>query len=173
MRRLSIPRLIPFLLCSVALVGCEGASGPELNFPDPQLDQFQAPGQNRNPFLGSWKMTSAVVGDDELVAGTDFLWIVNFRSDGTHSVSVSNDFEHLVCKEPSQTSCEWNGTYTYTAATITTEEPNHPDPGEAGEDTGYYAHCGGRWFYLDDADDGGIRLTYKRTRRDCYARDCY
>ena len=98
-------------------------------------------------------MTSAVVGDDELLAGTDLLWIVTFRGGGRHSVSVSNDFEHDVCKEPPQTNCEWDGTYTYTGATITFDEPNHADPDEAGEDTGYYAHCGGKWFYLDDAGD--------------------
>ncbi len=158
---------IAFLLPAAGLVlaGCEGAAGPELSVPDLRVGQLQASKHGGNPFSGSWRMTSAVVGDEELLVGTDLQWIVSFRDDGTHSVFVSNDFEFLVCKDPPQASCEWNGTYTYTGATITFNEPNHPDPDERGEDTGYYAHCGGKWFYLDDADNGGVRLTYQRTGR--------
>ncbi len=148
----------------LVLAGCEGASEPVLSVPGSQIDQLQASRHSGNPFSGSWRLTSAVVGDQELLVGTDLSWIVRFRNDGTHSVSVSNDFEFLVCKPP-QDSCEWNGTYRYTGTTITFDEQNHPDPDERGEDTGYYAHCGGKWFYLDDADDGGVRLTYQRTGR--------
>lgn len=162
MRRLSIPRIVPILLCSMAVSSCERPAEPDLSAPAPNLDVDEVEG--RNPFLGSWKMTSAVVGDDELLAGTDLQWIATYRSDGTHSVSVSNDSEQNVCKVPPQTACEWDGTYRYTGTTITHDEPDHPDPDEAGEDTALYAACGGKWFLLDSGgDDIGVRLTFQRT----------
>lgn len=77
-------------------------------------------------------MTSAVVGDEDLLAGTDLTYIMTFKSDRTHAVSVSNDEEGLVCVD---TSCEWDGTYAFTATTLTTLEPSHPDPDERGKDT--------------------------------------
>lgn len=70
------------------------------------------------------------------------------RSDGTHSVFIPGDVEHLAC--PVETNCAWDGTYTQTISTITTVEPNHPDPGERGEDTSSYVVCGGRLFTLDE-----------------------
>jgi hypothetical protein len=100
-----------------------------------------------------------VVGD-EVFDERGILLIVTYRSDGTHSRSVSNDVEGLVCVD--QTSCEWDGTYT--ATTITHVEPDHPDPEEAGEDTGFYSFCGGKWFYLDSAgEDVGVTLTFQMT----------
>jgi len=168
---MSIARLIPVLLCCIALAGCEGASEPELNVPDPTLDELQESSiQSENPFLGTWRLTSAVVGDDELFPGRGFSYLMTFWSDGKHSVSVSGDVDHLVCG--AQTSCSWSGTYTYTGTTFTTVEPNHPDPGEQGEDTGFYAFCGNKLIVMDEGDGAGIRLTLERTRRDCYARDC-
>jgi hypothetical protein len=47
---------------------------------------------------------------------------------------------------------------------MTTFEPNHPDPGEAGEDTSLYALCGGKLIFMDHSDeDDGIRITFQRT----------
>jgi hypothetical protein len=161
------------LLCSVALVGCEGTSDPELNVPDPAVDDLQATTnpKHENPFLGAWKLTSAVVGDDELHPGRHFSFIMTLWSDGTHSVSVSGDADNLVCQ--ADTSCGWSGTYTYTGTTITTDEPEHPDPGERGEDTSLYAFCANKLIFMDEADDdAGFRLTFERTRRNCYVRDC-
>jgi hypothetical protein len=171
---MSIARLIPVLLCSAALVGCEGASEPEFNVPDPTLDEAENT-QNENPFLGAWRATSAVVGDDELLPpGPHFSYIMTFWGD-EFWVSVSGDVGSEIC--PGQdTSCGWPGTYDYTRTTITTLEPDHPNPEERGEDTAFYVFCSNKLIFfheLDDGDDGGgIRLTYERTRRDCYARDC-
>jgi hypothetical protein len=100
------------------------------------------------------------VGDDERLVGTGLLYFMTFRSDLTHSVSVSNDAEGLVCGE---TSCEWNGSYSYTRTTLTTIEPNHPDPDERGEDSSSYVFCGGRLIFMDSDGDFGLRLTFKRT----------
>jgi len=124
-----------------------------------QSDFLAASVRSGNPFIGSWIMTSAVVGDEDLLAGTSILYIMTFRSDRTHSVSVSNDAEGLVCGE---TSCEWDGAYAYTRTTLTTLEPNHPDPDERGEDTSSYVFCGGRLIFMDSGEVG-IRLTLKRT----------
>jgi len=119
-----------------------------------------------NPFLGSWRMTSAVVGDDELLIGSGLQYIMTFRSNGKHSVSVSNDVDQLVCTVPPQTSCKWRGEYSYSATTLTTLEPNHPDPDERGEDTSSYVFCDGTLIFMDHGDEGeGFRLTFKRPRR--------
>jgi hypothetical protein len=90
---MSIARLIPVFLCAAALVGCEGASEPEFNVPDPTLDEAENT-QNENPFLGSWRATSAVVGDDELLPpGRHFSYIMTFHSESEFSVSVSGDVD--------------------------------------------------------------------------------
>jgi len=73
-----------------------------------------------------------------------------------------------VCQEP-QTSCTIHGTYTYTTTTITFDEQEGTEPGPY---TGRYALCGGRLIYMDFGDGEGIRFTFAKTRRDCYARDC-
>ena len=114
----------------------------------------------RKPVCRLLDQTSAVVGDDERLVGTGLLYFMTFRSDLTHSVSVSNDAEGLVCGE---TSCEWNGSYSYTRTTLTTIEPNHPDPDERGEDSSSYVFCGGRLIFMDSDGDFGLRLTFKRT----------
>ena len=126
-----------------------------------QSDFLAANVRSGNPFIGSWIMTSAVVDDDELLDGTGLLYIMTFRGDLTHSVSVSNDAGGLVCGE---TSCEWDGSYSYTGTNFTTVELNHPDPDERGEDTSFYVFCGGRLIFMDGDGESGIRLTFKRTR---------
>ena len=164
MRKLPLSVLLLAPLLALGIHACDQQPAePEFDVAEQQGDFLAANPQNTNPFLGAWRATSAVVGDDELVAGTGIRFIMTFRSDGTHSVSVSNDTENLVCPEP-QTSCGWDGTYTYTGTTLTTREPNHPDPGEAGEDTSLYAICGGKLIFMDGADEGGgFRLTFQRT----------
>jgi hypothetical protein len=165
-------RFIPVLLCSLGLVACEGTSNPELDIPDPTLDDLQVATstQSGNPFLGGWRLTSVVLGDDEILP-RQVSFIMNFLSDGRHSVSVAGDVDHLVC--PVNTSCSWSGTYTYTGTTLTTVEPNHPDPGEQGADTSLYAVCANKLIFMDEADDDvGFRFTLERYRRDCYVQDC-
>lgn len=150
-------------LAAVVAVACtdQTASPTATNeaVPSPAFDRPLGAGHS---LFGSWILRSAVVGDDELFPGKGFRYFLTFRSDGTHSVSVSGDMEHEVCPAP-QTECEWDGTYTYTAVTITTIEPNHPDPDETGEDTGFYALCGGKLILMDEGDGVGLRLTFQRT----------
>jgi len=167
---MSVARLIPVLLCSVALVGCEGASEPEFKVPDTELNDLQAGNiQNGNPLLGSWILTGAVRGDDELVFPPGFSLVLNFWDDGTHSMAATNTSDNFVCELP-QTSCTINGTYEYTLTTITFDEEEGPEPGP---ETVLYVFCRGRLIFMEPAgDDDGIRLTFKRTRRDCWAQDC-
>jgi len=170
MRKLVLSVLLLAPLVALGIYACDQSAPvePELNVADQQLDGLLATHvQNRNPFLGSWRATSTVVGSEEMVAERGGIrYIMTFRSDLSHSVSVSNDTEYVVCPEP-QTSCGWDGTYTYTGTTMTTVEPNHPDPEEQGEDTALYARCGSTLFFLDSSDDGdvGIRITFQRTGR--------
>ena len=153
---LSVFLLVPLVASGIYACDQAGPAQPEL---DPQLDNLVASTvENGNPFIGSWMMTSAVVGDDEFITKKGLQYNVTLRSDLSFSSAIANDVDHLVC--PEETSCEWDGTYTYTAATITFDDTNHPDSDERGEDTGMYALCGGTWFYLDDGD---TRLTYNRT----------
>jgi len=128
---------------------------------------------NDNPFRGSWRARSVVFGEVEFLPEPHFRYIQTFWSDGSHSVSVSGDTDHLVCPFP-DTSCGWGGSsYTYTGTTITTVEPNHPDPEEQGPDTALYAFCANKLIFMDSADDGtGYRMTFERTRRDCYVNEC-
>jgi hypothetical protein len=162
--QLSILLLAPVVVLSAYACDQGTPAEPELNAAEHQQGDFlTANTQDNSPFLGSWRATAAVVGDVELNVGTSVLYIMTFRSDGTHSVSVSNDIEHLVCPGP-QTGCAWDGLYSYTGTTITTLEPNHPDPGEAGEDTFLYANCSGKLIFMDHTDEEeGIRLTFQRT----------
>ena len=174
-RRLSIARIAPVLLFSAVVLGCEGAyesnssSTAVTDIPSyPQLDDMQVGNiQDKNPFLGSWRLGSAVEGDDEMSVGP--VVIVSFRANGTQSISVSNDLEHLFCEEP-QTSCTWCGTYSYSRTTVTLDEEGGPEPGP---DTMLYARCGGRLILMDYGDnDDGVRLTFVRARRDGYVKDC-
>jgi hypothetical protein len=124
--------------------------------------------QEENPFLGSWRLERFEDADGVVFDESGGSFIVNFFSDGALLWTVSNDVEHLLCASP-QTDCTVSGTYDYTNTTLTMDEEGGPEPGE---DTGLYTFCGGRLIYTDRADGGGIRLTYVRTRRDCYVRDC-
>ena len=155
------------LLCSAALVGCEGATEPPT---DPMRVQFQtSAAPHGNPLLGSWALTSAAVTDE--VELQDLSLILTFWGDGTFTMTATNTSGNFVCAEP-HTSCTVGGTYEYTATTITTNTQEGPAP-EFGRDTGLYALCGGRLIYLDfQGDEEGIRLTFVRTRRDCYVNDC-
>ncbi len=164
MRKLPLSTLLLALLVAAGVYACDQASPvePDRNVADQQQGSLLAAQvQSGNPFTGSWMMTSAVVGDDELLAGTGLRYIMTFRHDLSHSVSVSDDAEGLVCGD--ETSCGWDGEYRYTGTTITTVEPNHPDPGEQGEDSSAYVFCGGRLISMDSDGEVGIRLTFKRT----------
>jgi hypothetical protein len=167
MRKLPLSVLLLAPLVALGIYACDqsGPAEPALNVPDQQQGGFLAANvQNRNPFLGSWRMTSAVVGSEELFVGSGLQYTMIFRSDLSHSVSVSNDVDRIVCL--TQTSCAWDGWYSYTGTTITTLEPSHPDPEEQGEDTASYVFCGGKLIFMDHADEGnGIRLTYQKTGR--------
>lgn len=133
----------------------------------PVLDMASV--QTGNPLLGAWGVTSVAVGDEEIVLPRDFSLILTFRTDNTYSLSATNTSGGFVCEEP-QTSCTINGTYEYTATTITLNEVDGPEPGP---DTGLYALCGGRLIYMDFEGNGdGIRFTFGRTRMDCYVNDC-
>lgn len=164
MRRLAFSILILAPLVVLGAIACDQGTPtePGVNAGEQLHDELQpAYKAGVNPLVGSWVATSAVLGDDELLAGYDMLYIMVFRSDGTHAVSVSNDVDGLICG--SQTDCEWDGQYAYTRTTVTTVEPNHPDPDEAGEDTALYVVHAGRLIFMDFVGEGvGVRLTYKR-----------
>jgi hypothetical protein len=153
------------LILTMALIGCEAPSGAQLDVSDQQLLEVPADNLQKadNPFAGTWKMTSAVVGDDELLLN-DISVLYTHWNNGDYSVAVSDDDGHLLCKSP-QTSCAWTGTYTYTASSITFDEVGGPEPGE---DSMGYAFCGGRLILADV----GVRLTFVRARHDCYVKDC-
>jgi hypothetical protein len=165
--------LLPIL--ALTLTACSDAPGgigeSELAAPVPTLDELQASNvHNGNPLLGVWRVTSAVQGDGDAVLPAGFSLILTFRPDGRYSLSATNTSDNFVCVEP-QTSCTINGTYTYTATTITfIHEAPAPEPGP---DTGLYTLCGGKLIYMDfEGEEDGISLTFQRTRRDCYVRDC-
>ncbi len=161
-------RILAVLLCSAVLVGCEGATDPELNVADPQLvDTQESNIRNRNPLLGTWRLKAFLEGEDELVAGTGTSLIQTLRHDGSFLWSVSDDVDYLVCEEP-ETNCTVSGTYTYTSTTIKFEGVD-----SEGDNSAFYVLCGGRLIIMDGgADEVGIRLTFVRTRRHCYGRNC-
>ena len=151
-----------FLLAPLVALGIHACDEVPVEPEGQQQSDFLAANiQSRNPFVGSWILASVVLDDEELLLGT-VLYIMTFRSDQTHSVSVSNDPEGLVCGD---TSCEWDGSYSYTGTRFTTVEPSHPDPDEQGEDTSFYVFCGGRLIFMDGDSESGGRLTFKRTGR--------
>ena len=136
---------------------------PEFDVAEQQQDGLLAShAWNGNPLVGTWRLRSVADGDDE-VNGSDLpvQWIATIRRDGTFSNYVSDDVDHLICKDPAvppTTSCEWDGTYTYTLTTITLDDSNHPDPENRNEDTSTYIRCGGTLYMLD-----GARLAYQLT----------
>lgn len=148
-----------FLLAPLVALGIYACDEVPVEPESQQQSDFLAANiQDGNPFVGSWILVSAVLDDGELPVGS-VRFIITFRSDLTHSVSVANDAEGLVCGD---TSCEWDGSYSYTGTRFTTVEPNHPDPDERGEDSSFYVFCGGRLISLDDGESG-LRLTFKST----------
>lgn len=164
MRKLPLSVFLLAPLAAFGIYACDqrGPTEPESTAADQHHGAVLAANYpDRNPFLGIWSMTSAVVGSEELFVGSGMQYTMFFRSDGTHSVSMVNDVDNIVC--PTQTSCEWDGSYSYTGTTLTTIEPNHPDPDERGEDTSAYVFCGGRLIFMDSSGDDGIRLIFRRT----------
>ena len=63
-----ITRLAPVLLCSAALLACEGASEPDSAVPEPTPDEvYEAAGVHAaNPLLGSWALASAADASGEV-----------------------------------------------------------------------------------------------------------
>jgi len=170
-RLLRIP--VAFLLLTAFVVACQETvptdSGVALSDAVVEYDA-EAHVQEGNPFRGSWVLTSVLLGNEELMLEIGLGWKITFRSDFSFSSSVSNDDDHVICRDPAippQTSCEWKGTYTYTATTIKLIEWDHPDPDNRGEDTSLYAICGGKMFWLEGGDeDGGVagmRATFQKT----------
>jgi hypothetical protein len=154
----------------MALVACEGTTDPQLNVSDAQPDDLQVAANtlSENPFLGAWRLTSVVQGEDEVILRPHFWFIVDFRSDGTSWAFVSGDDDHLICEAP-DTSCSWPGTYTFTRTIFTGFDEEGPEPGE---DSMFYAFCANKMILMDKGDGEGIRFTWERTRRDCYVTDC-
>jgi len=153
------------LLCSAALVGCEGATEPPA---DPMRVQFQTSAvQQGNPLLGSWALTD-VAGTDVTEIPRNFSLILTFWDNERYSLAATNTSGNFVCQEP-QTSCTIHGTYMYSSTTITLDEEEGPEPGP---DTTMYALCGGRLILMDSGDGEAIRFTFVRTRRNCYVGDC-
>jgi len=156
-----------FLLLTAFVVACQETvptdSGVALS--DAVVEYDAEAHVQGNPFLGSWALTSVLLGNEELMPENGLWWKMIFRSDLTFSSSVSNDDGHLIC--PSQTFCEWDGTYEYSATTIMMDESDHPDPDERGEDSSLYVLCGGKMFLMGDGDDdgelAGMRATFQKT----------
>ena len=147
--------LLPLLMFAFA---CNDTTAPQNDASlSPSFDFANSGNPNAaKSLVGSWELTMAEDGNGEIPIG-DLALIVTYRSDGTSSVAVSNDLTHQICEAP-QTSCTWDGTYTYTATEITGNEVGGPEPGE---DTGHYAFCGNRLIYMDS----GYRNTYKKVSK--------
>jgi hypothetical protein len=163
--RLSVFLLAP--LVALGMYACDQSAPAEpetssSNSPVPDLMTSMAYGGN--PLAGAWWATNLVVANDETFVG-DYRYVMILRDDGTFSSSVGNDdaSDPVLCKDPPQASCSWNGTYTYTATAITVDDSNHPDPEERGLDTILYVRCGGKLIYLGDEESGGMQLVFSRT----------
>jgi hypothetical protein len=164
MRKLPLSILLLAPLVALGIHACDQQPvEPEFDVADQQPDGLLASHVgNTNPFVGTWRLKSVADGDEE-VNGSDLplQWIMTLGRDGNFSNYISNDVDHLICKDPAvppTTSCEWSGPYTYTLTTITFDDSNHPDPGNRSVDTSMYIRCGGTLYMLDDA-----RLTFQRT----------
>jgi len=168
-RLLRIP--VAFLLLTAFVVACQETvptdSGVASSDAVVEYDA-EAHVQDENPLLGSWVLTSVLLGNEELVPENGLWWKIILRSDFSFSSSVSNDDDYLICPELDlETSCEWDGTYEYSATTIKLIEWDHPDPDERGEDSSLYVLCGGKMFWMGDGDDdgelAGMRATFQKT----------
>jgi len=142
------------LLLVVALIGCEAPSEAQLDLTDPGQLQAQTDftSKHSNPFVGSWRIESAILGDIDL-DGRMTLVIFTFSDDGDYSVSVSRDVDHLVCGAP-QIDCAWSGTYSYTRTEVTTVDVDGPDS------SSYTFSCG-RLILMDNE----MKITLVRTGR--------
>ena len=166
MRKLPLSIFLLAPLVALGLHACDQQPvEPEIDVAEQQQGDFlTANVQSGNPLVGTWTLRSVADGNEEAFSGSPPLhlqWIVTLRPDGTFSHYISNDLDHLICRDPDVppvTSCEWDGTYTYTLTTITFDDWDHPDPENRGWDTSMYIRCGGALYMLDDA-----RLTFQRT----------
>ena len=163
MRKLPLSILLLAPLVAFGIYACDQGTPaePETSGPNPpDRDLLTSMAYGGNPLFGAWWASSYIEGDDVFLAG-DLRYVMILRKDGTFTNSVGNDnaADPLLCKDPPQTSCSWDGTYTYTATTITVDDYGHPDPDERGLDTHLYVRCGGNLTFLGD----GRRLTFQRT----------
>ena len=162
---LSVLLLAPLVALGVYACDQNSPAEPETNGLSPSdQDIVTSRAYGGNPLVGVWRATSFVVGNDETPLG-DYQYVMILREDGTFSSSVGNDnaVDPVLCKDPPQTSCSWDGTYTYTAAAITVDDSNHPDPDERGIDTILYVRCGGKLIYVGEEDEGGMQLVFRKT----------
>ncbi|UCF21304.1 MAG: hypothetical protein JSU87_07970, partial [Gemmatimonadota bacterium] len=85
-------------------------------------------GTNGNPLVGSWRATSILIDDVEVLAGTSLSLTVTLNSNRSYSTSVSGDTDQLFCD--TTTSCTENGTYQYTSTTLTFCDPGCDEAGQ-------------------------------------------
>ena len=160
---LSVFLLAPLVASGIYACDQSAPSEPESSAPNPpDRNLLTSMAHGANPLVGVWRATSHIAGDDVFLAG-DLQYVMILRKDGTFSNSVGNDnaADPLLCKDPPQASCSWDGTYTSTLTTITVDDLNHPDPDERGLDTHSYVRCGGRLMFVEE----GGRLTFEMTGR--------
>jgi hypothetical protein len=132
-------------------MGCEGTSEPDFNGPEVRSNDLQVapPIQPGRGLEGTWRATSILIGDTEILAGTDNSFVMTFRSDDTYSIDIYHESGEFC---DGDTSCLEIGTYTYTSSTITFFDGT-------GDDTGNYVFCGGRLIFVDE----GVRIAFQRT----------
>jgi hypothetical protein len=110
-------------------------------------------GTNGSELFGTWSVTSILIDDVEVLAGTSFSFIMTLRSNGTYSFTFSGDTDHLVCE--GTTSCSESGTYIYTSNTFT-----FCDPGCDAQDAADYTISGDTLTWLMvDVDEGVTIIT--------------
>jgi hypothetical protein len=112
-------------------------------------------GTNGSGLVGSWRATSILIDDVEVLAGTSLSATVTLRADGTYSMSVSGDTDHLFCD--ATTSCSENGTYTHTSTTFTICDPGC-------DEAGFYTISGNTLTYQLADPDLGVTfiMTFER-----------
>jgi hypothetical protein len=158
---MSIARPILVLICGAALLSCETASEPQSSVAEPDVTDLQAGRGHGRSFVGYWKATSFMLGEDEILRGTDLSLVATFERGGDFSVAVSGDDENEICEGSS--SCDIEGTYWHTSYVLTLI-----DDGQGDGDAGYYVFRGNKLIYFpDDADSqgGGAKIEFVRTRR--------
>lgn len=163
--QLSVFLLTPLVALGVFACDQSAPAEPEASVPNPpDRDLLANTAYGGNALVGSWLATNLVVGNDDTPVG-HYRYVMVLRDDGTFSSSVGNDDagDPVLCKDPPQASCSWDGTYEYTATTITVDDTNHPDPDERSVDTILYVRCGGKLIYVGDEDSGGMQLVFRRT----------